>query len=132
MTLITRYASVARTAVALVATIVAFATAVLLQGTDAGSAILPGSSAPVQRITLSDLATNDPTRKVEVIVQLNRGVDPAYGTSLVQQAGGTVVRPAAEADWGGTTGAVADPEGYVWEVAHNPGWTIEDDGSVRL
>src|ERR1700733_10509248 len=36
-------------------------------------------------------------------------------------AGGTIVRPAAAAEWGGTTGAFADPEGYVWEVAHNPG-----------
>jgi catechol 2,3-dioxygenase-like lactoylglutathione lyase family enzyme len=49
-----------------------------------------------------------------------------------EQAGGTVVRAAEAAEWGGTTGAFADPEGYVWEVAHNPGWTIEDDGSVRL
>jgi uncharacterized protein len=49
-----------------------------------------------------------------------------------EQAGGTVVRAAEEAEWGGTTGAFADPEGYVWEVAHNPGWTIEDDGSIRI
>jgi uncharacterized protein len=24
------------------------------------------------------------------------------------------------------------PDGYVWEVAHNPGWTITDDGSIRI
>jgi len=48
------------------------------------------------------------------------------------RAGGTVVRPAAHADWGGYTGAFADPEGYVWEVAHNPDWAIADEGSVRL
>src|ERR1700759_2523779 len=41
-----------------------------------------------------------------------------------QRAGGTVVRPAAGMDWGGISGAFADPEGYVWEVAHNPGWTL--------
>jgi catechol 2,3-dioxygenase-like lactoylglutathione lyase family enzyme len=34
--------------------------------------------------------------------------------------------------WGGTTGAFADPAGYVWEVAHNPGWTLEPDGAVRI
>ena len=33
---------------------------------------------------------------------------------------------------GGYTGAFADPEGYVWEVAHNPDWTLAEDGSVRL
>jgi hypothetical protein len=37
-----------------------------------------------------------------------------------EHAGGTIVRPAARADWGGTTGAFADPDGYVREVAHNP------------
>jgi hypothetical protein len=49
-----------------------------------------------------------------------------------ERAGGSVVRPAGRADWGGTSGAFSDPDGYVWEVAHNPGWTLADDGSVRL
>lgn len=47
-------------------------------------------------------------------------------------AGGTIVRPAGRAEWGGTTGAFADPDGYVWEVAHNPGWTLDEDGAVRI
>jgi catechol 2,3-dioxygenase-like lactoylglutathione lyase family enzyme len=47
-------------------------------------------------------------------------------------AGATIARPASRADWGGYTGAFADPDGYVWEVAHNPGWTLTEDGSVRL
>ena len=38
----------------------------------------------------------------------------------------------ARADWGGFTGAFADPDGYVWEVAYNPDWKIEEDGSIRL
>jgi hypothetical protein len=49
-----------------------------------------------------------------------------------RRAGGTITRLAARADWGGYTGAFADPDGYVWEVAHNPGWTLAGDGSVRL
>src|SRR5579859_6303150 len=49
-----------------------------------------------------------------------------------ERAGGTVVRAAAKMEWGGTSGAFADPEGYVWEVAHNPGWTLGADGSIRL
>ena len=48
------------------------------------------------------------------------------------RAGARIVRPAARADWGGYTGAFADPDGYVWEVAHNPDWTLTADGSVRL
>ncbi|MGO9582322.1 MAG: VOC family protein [Acidimicrobiales bacterium] len=49
-----------------------------------------------------------------------------------ERAGGSIVRRAAIAVWGGFTGAFADPDGYVWEVAHNPGWTVADDGSVHL
>jgi uncharacterized protein len=49
-----------------------------------------------------------------------------------ERAGGTIVRSAGRADWGGTTGAFADPEGYVWEVAYNPGWTLQDDGTIRI
>src|SRR5437899_5606395 len=33
-------------------------------------------------------------------------------------AGGTIVRPAQRMEWGGYSGAFADLEGYVWEVAH--------------
>jgi hypothetical protein len=47
-------------------------------------------------------------------------------------AGATIVRPSAIADWGGTSGAFSDPDGYVWEVAHNPGWTINEDGSIQI
>jgi catechol 2,3-dioxygenase-like lactoylglutathione lyase family enzyme len=49
-----------------------------------------------------------------------------------ERAGGTLVRAAERMDWGGYSGAFADPDGYVWEVAHNPGWTLAEDGSVRL
>jgi hypothetical protein len=32
----------------------------------------------------------------------------------------------------GYTGAFADPDGYVWEVAHNPDWTLANDGTIQL
>jgi len=49
-----------------------------------------------------------------------------------ERAGATIVRPAARAEWGGYTGAFADPDGYVWEVAHNPAWRLGEDGAVHL
>jgi predicted lactoylglutathione lyase len=49
-----------------------------------------------------------------------------------KQAGARIVRPAARADWGGYSGAFADLDGYVWEVAHNPDWKLAEDGSVHL
>jgi catechol 2,3-dioxygenase-like lactoylglutathione lyase family enzyme len=52
--------------------------------------------------------------------------------AAAERAGGTIARSAASAEWGGYSGAFADPDGYVWEVAHNPDWVIADDGSVQL
>jgi uncharacterized protein len=47
-------------------------------------------------------------------------------------AGADVVRGPDETFWGGYSAAFADPEGHAWEIAHNPRWTIRDDGSVEL
>ena len=50
----------------------------------------------------------------------------------VAQAGGTVTSPPEEAFWGGYTGTFTDPEGHAWEVAHNPSWTMRQDGTVEM
>jgi uncharacterized glyoxalase superfamily protein PhnB len=47
-------------------------------------------------------------------------------------AGATIVRPGGETFWGGYSGVFVDPEGHPWEVAHNPRWTLHEDGSVSL
>jgi uncharacterized protein len=47
-------------------------------------------------------------------------------------AGATIARPGAATFWGGYSGVFVDPEGHAWEVAHNPHWTLRDDGSVEL
>jgi catechol 2,3-dioxygenase-like lactoylglutathione lyase family enzyme len=47
-------------------------------------------------------------------------------------AGATVTRTAAETFYGGYAGCFADPDGHVWEIAHNPGFTLHDDGTLEL
>ena len=49
-----------------------------------------------------------------------------------ESAGATIPRGGAETFWGGYSGVFVDPDGHPWEVAHNPHWTLEDDGAVRL
>jgi predicted lactoylglutathione lyase len=49
-----------------------------------------------------------------------------------EQAGAVITRTAAETFWGGYSGVFLDPDGHPWEVAHNPHWTLRDDGSVSL
>jgi catechol 2,3-dioxygenase-like lactoylglutathione lyase family enzyme len=47
-------------------------------------------------------------------------------------AGATIAREPGETFWGGYSGVFVDPDGHPWEVAHNPRWTIRDDGSIEL
>jgi catechol 2,3-dioxygenase-like lactoylglutathione lyase family enzyme len=54
------------------------------------------------------------------------------GLDAAVAAGGTLLKPATLADWGGTSGYFADPDGHPWEVAHNPGFPIDEDGRVRI
>ncbi len=49
-----------------------------------------------------------------------------------QGAGATITRAPAETPWGGYSGVFTDPDGHPWEVAHNPFWTVAEDGSVTL
>lgn len=70
---------------------------------------------------------------VEEIGPVNRGgtlpFTLAYNTSgpaevdevlSVAAAAGATVRPAEYRDWGGYSGYFSDPDGFHWEVAHNP------------
>ena len=49
-----------------------------------------------------------------------------------EAAGATIGRPGAKTFWGGYSGVFVDPDGHPWEVAHNPHWTLRQDGTVQL
>jgi catechol 2,3-dioxygenase-like lactoylglutathione lyase family enzyme len=60
---------------------------------------------------------------------------PEEVDAVIEQAraaGARIGREPAVTFWGGYSGLFLDPDGHPWEVAHNPGWTIEPDGSVRI
>ncbi len=70
------------------------------------------------------------------------GITLAYNTRSPQEvddvivearaAGAKIGREPGETFWGGYSAVFIDPDGYPWEVAHNPRWTIGADGSVTL
>ena len=70
------------------------------------------------------------------------GISLAYNTrnhdevdSVLKEAkaaGATIVKPAQEAFWGGYSGYFSDPDGFLWEVAWNPGFAIAADGSIQI
>ena len=51
---------------------------------------------------------------------------------LARRHGGEITREPAETFYGGYAGVFRDPDGHVWEIAHNPGFGLRDDGSVVL
>lgn len=52
--------------------------------------------------------------------------------AAAQVAGACVVSPGRTQSWGGYTGYVADPDGFRWEIAYNPTWSLHDDGTVTV
>ncbi|MBW3553780.1 MAG: VOC family protein [Gemmatimonadetes bacterium] len=52
--------------------------------------------------------------------------------TAVAEAGARVVKPGTDAPWGGRSGYFADPDGFLWEVAWNPGFPIGPDGSIEV
>lgn len=47
-------------------------------------------------------------------------------------AGATIPRPARETFYGGYAGCFRDLDGHAWEVAHNPGFALADDGTLTV
>jgi predicted lactoylglutathione lyase len=69
-----------------------------------------------------------------VTLALNLG-SPAEVDAVIEEArdaGAEIGREPAETFWGGYSGIFIDPDGHPWEVAHNPHWTITEDGGIRL
>ena len=52
--------------------------------------------------------------------------------AVAAEAGAVITQAARETFYGGYAGFFADPDGHVWEIAHNPGFVIGDDGAVVL
>jgi len=60
---------------------------------------------------------------------------PAEVDGVIEEAraaGASIVREPGATFWGGYSGAFLDPDGHPWEVAHNPYWSITDEGSTVL
>lgn len=86
---------------------------------DAALTPIPEGELPAYRgITLAlNLASED-------------AVDLAF--ARVHEVGGRVVTPAHRLSWGGYSGYFADPDGHLWEICHNPGFPLDDDGRIEI
>ena len=83
-----------------------------------------------QRVTLITLGVGDLDRARRFYEALGWRTGAARATA--EAAGARIPRRAAETFWGGYSGVFLDPDGHPWEVAHNPHWTLREDGSIEL
>lgn len=69
-----------------------------------------------------------------ITIAINQRTEADVDAVLEQAAaaGATILKPAEKVFWGGYSGYFADLDGHVWEVALNPQWTINDDGTLTI
>lgn len=80
---------------------------------------LPGDQSQVSGVTLAH-NVEDPGAVIAL-------------TDAMAAAGGRVIKAPQAGQFGGVFHAhVEDPNGLIWEIAHNPGWRIGPDGTVSL
>ena len=79
-----------------------------------------------------DTVPTDHDRRIHLAINLAspEEVDAAVGDFVA--AGAAVLAAPKKAPWGGYSGIVADPDGHAWELAHNPGWPLDDAGMPQL
>lgn len=58
------------------------------------------------------------------------GVDAVVKFAV--SCGATVVKAPEKVFWGGYSGYVADPDGHLWEIAHNPFFPFDEHGHLVL
>ncbi|WP_382308343.1 VOC family protein [Herbiconiux sp. UC225_62] len=90
-----------------------------------------GAEAPTEAPTVDcSLGAAAPTFTLSHNVGSPAEVDAVVERMLA--AGGSIRKRPQQAAFGGYHAHVTDPNGILWEVAHNPGWSVEADGTVRL
>jgi uncharacterized protein len=103
-----------------VAFLVSGAVTLALFGLDELAADAQLAFSPLPAFRGLTLATNLPSE---------RAVDELLARAV--ELGATVVKQPASTDWGGYSGYVADLDGHLWELAHNPFFPLDADGRVH-
>jgi catechol 2,3-dioxygenase-like lactoylglutathione lyase family enzyme len=82
------------------------------------AAVSPGTDAGFTGVTLAH--------------NVKEKADVAPLIAKAKAAGAVVTKPAQDAFWGRHHGYFADPDGYLWEIAWNPFFPFDEDGSLKL
>jgi len=94
--------------------------------------VLWGRSALADDAGVSDAGDTSGFRGVALAHNVRSREEVDEALALASRAGAEITRAAAETFYGGYAGYFADPDGHLWEVGYNPGFTLTDDGSLVL
>jgi uncharacterized protein len=85
-----------------------------------------------QRLSLITLGVRDASGARAHRRPVERG-KLATDSGVTDTGGWGGVRPSRRGHvLGGYSGVFIDPDGHPWEVAHNPSWTVHEDGRTTL
>lgn len=82
----------------------------------------------------SDAAQDSATsgfRGITIAYNVHNPAEVAQILTAAEKAGGRIVKAAHDTFWGGHSGYFADPDGHLWEVAHNPLSPLGADGAFQ-
>jgi uncharacterized protein len=81
----------------------------------------------------AEMTPADPPFRGVALAQNTRSPDEVDRLFAAMVAAGGHARKSPEATpWGGYAGYVADPDGHLWELAHNPGFPLDAAGNLSL
>ena len=82
----------------------------------------------------AEAATDPPARRPCITLSHNLAGTAEVDRVMAEaeSAGAEIIAEPKTQPWGGYTGYFADPDGYRWEVAFNPGWAVAGNGKVTL
>jgi hypothetical protein len=77
-------------------------------------------------------ATTGVYREFSLAINVASRQEVDAALAAAEAAGARITRAAKPTDWGGYNGYFADPDGHLWEIAHNPFWPLGPDGVAQL
>ncbi|GIL01196.1 MAG: hypothetical protein BroJett030_10950 [Alphaproteobacteria bacterium] len=89
-----------------------------------------GRSALAEDAHVEDRPTGFAGVALAVNLHSEAEVDALYDRALA--AGATATKRPRKVFWGGYSGYFADPDGHLWELAHNPFFAMDEHGRLDL
>lgn len=80
----------------------------------------------------TEVESGEKRSRISLAINLESEAAVDAAMTFAAQQGGRVTQPARKVFWGGYAGYFADPDGFLWEIAYNPFWPLDEHGRPQL